>query len=98
MSLESHELDDSSLVLPKQGQLQRWKTDSTPIFENLKPVEKSKNNSIIMNIFKSCIDFYQSIDIIFEDVFGLRFSNISLDISIYICSCPCPKIRRSGAL
>ena len=33
----------------KQGQLQRWTEHSTLIFENLKPVEKSKNNFTVVS-------------------------------------------------
>ena len=41
-------------IKASQGQLQIWTEHSTQIFENLKPVEKSKNR---LNIFKCCIDF-----------------------------------------
>ena len=104
----------------RQGQLQTWTEHSTLIFENQKPVEKSKNclsiiwlSSKIVVIFK--ISSHESIARIlsasfghlqkykinttFEDIqmmlqwcfdfsSGFRFSKISVECSVHICSCP----------
>ena len=51
-----------------QEQLQRWTEHSTLIFENLKPVEKSKNEKTVQVQFLSLTLLILKINTTFEDV------------------------------
>ena len=65
-----------------QRQLQIWTEHSTLIFENLKQVERSK---IILASFEHLQKLYW---LIFYFSTSFRFSKISVECSVHICSCP----------
>ena len=103
-----------------QGQLQIWTEHSIMIFENLKPVEKSKNHFninwtssnvvlsfkirrvrlqnwawlakflsltlLILKINKTFEDVQMMVKWFFDISTGFRFSKISVECSIHICS------------